>query len=388
MKRLFSALLSASLAVGLGAGFEGFSVSAAETALFYAETVNAAQGEIVEFTVSVSDNCGFYNCGILLEYDSSLSPLYDGDITPNYRVGSLITSQHVDAAINTDACKIAFSTIGTEEITDDGSLFTVFFRLPERAANGTDYPIKISVDLLSDEEFADIRGLARAADGVLTIENDEQHSQFEFYCDTIYGEAGEEVKFDVLVANNPGFSGCGLRLYYDKRLTPVTNGGRQPNLTNGPAAEGLFAMPYLTAAEYCIGFNAFGTRNAEADGTLFTARFVIPEEAQPGESFPMRLEFDYLDNAAHKDLTKTVVCQDGWIALPQNADAHSDILLGDVNVDGTVTVSDAILSSRIAVEDITVDVSTQGMVNGDYNRDGLNNSADTSLILRHIAKLD
>lgn len=62
-------------------------------------------------------------------------------------------------------------------------------------------------------------------------------------------------------------------------------------------------------------------------------------------------------------------------------------LLGDVNCDGKVTVSDAILMSRVTASDISVDVTVQGLINGDCNRDGLKNSEDTSLILKHIAHL-
>lgn len=62
-------------------------------------------------------------------------------------------------------------------------------------------------------------------------------------------------------------------------------------------------------------------------------------------------------------------------------------LLGDVNLDGKVTVSDAILASRMSVEDTTVDVTEQGRKNADCNFDGAVNSEDAVRILKYIAKI-
>lgn len=68
-------------------------------------------------------------------------------------------------------------------------------------------------------------------------------------------------------------------------------------------------------------------------------------------------------------------------------DPPTEKLLGDVNCDGVVTVSDAILMSRISQEDTTVDVNAQGLINGDANEDGVCNSADVTVILHIVAKL-
>lgn len=61
--------------------------------------------------------------------------------------------------------------------------------------------------------------------------------------------------------------------------------------------------------------------------------------------------------------------------------------LGDVNCDGKITVSDAILMSRIAANDTTADVSSQGKRNGDCNQDNAWNSLDVTLILKYVAGL-
>ncbi len=60
---------------------------------------------------------------------------------------------------------------------------------------------------------------------------------------------------------------------------------------------------------------------------------------------------------------------------------------GDVNCDGKVDVSDAVLLCRIIVEDKQAVVSSQGMINGDCNLDGKRDPDDCTMILQYIAKL-
>lgn len=60
---------------------------------------------------------------------------------------------------------------------------------------------------------------------------------------------------------------------------------------------------------------------------------------------------------------------------------------GDVNCDTKVTVSDAILLSRAAVSDTTVDISAQGIINGDVDGDNALTSADVTKVLKFVAKI-
>lgn len=62
-------------------------------------------------------------------------------------------------------------------------------------------------------------------------------------------------------------------------------------------------------------------------------------------------------------------------------------MIGDVNLDDTVDVSDAVLLARFAAEDTTAGVKEQGKRNADCNGDGNLSSDDTILILKYIAKL-
>ena len=79
--------------------------------------------------------------------------------------------------------------------------------------------------------------------------------------------------------------------------------------------------------------------------------------------------------------TTTTTTTDTTTAEPQFS------LLGDVDCDGEVSISDVILLSRYNVEDTTASVSAQGKKNGDCDHDGTLKASDVVLILKHIAKL-
>ena len=59
---------------------------------------------------------------------------------------------------------------------------------------------------------------------------------------------------------------------------------------------------------------------------------------------------------------------------------------GDLNIDGKVSVSDAILLARITAEDTTVSLPNAGKPKTDVNGDQNINSADVTALLRIVAK--
>ncbi|MCQ2416537.1 MAG: glycoside hydrolase family 9 protein [Oscillospiraceae bacterium] len=68
-------------------------------------------------------------------------------------------------------------------------------------------------------------------------------------------------------------------------------------------------------------------------------------------------------------------------------DVDSDIFLGDTTCDKTVDVADAVLLARALAEDSEAEITSQGKLNADANRDNKLTSDDVVLILQHVAKL-
>ena len=61
------------------------------------------------------------------------------------------------------------------------------------------------------------------------------------------------------------------------------------------------------------------------------------------------------------------------------------VVLGDANCDGKITVSDAIMVARVAAEDVSVKITTEGKENADVTKDGNVNTEDTVEILKYLA---
>ncbi len=61
---------------------------------------------------------------------------------------------------------------------------------------------------------------------------------------------------------------------------------------------------------------------------------------------------------------------------------------GDVNNDGKITVSDAVLLSRLSVEDVTLDLPNGGAENSDADGNGTVDAMDVVRVLHRVAKFD
>lgn len=105
--------------------------------------------------------------------------------------------------------------------------------------------------------------------------------------------------------------------------------------------------------------------------------------------------------ALWQDANGTFISLDHAVALGQNGQSLSsyygggsgtqigsdDNLYGDVDVNGEVTLADAITLTRFIAEDPQVSLSSVGKVNADVTGDDTIDSQDAVLILRYLAKL-
>ena len=71
----------------------------------------------------------------------------------------------------------------------------------------------------------------------------------------------------------------------------------------------------------------------------------------------------------------------------KNNPSSGNLVLGDVNEDKTIDVSDAVLLARLIAEDSTAKISEQGLKNADVDKNGAPGSEDVIAILKFISKL-
>ena len=61
---------------------------------------------------------------------------------------------------------------------------------------------------------------------------------------------------------------------------------------------------------------------------------------------------------------------------------------GDINIDCSIDIADAVLLARFCVEDAAANITQIGLGNADFDGDGMLTILDVTAILRKIAKLD
>ncbi len=132
--------------------------------------------------------------------------------------------------------------------------------------------------------------------------------------DEVYAEPGETVSFRVMLKNNTGYAPSGISLTYDSALTPVlTEDGKKPDLTWGDASYGLTKGGSINFDKHLIGYASSGTDNCERDGAIYTAKFVVPEDAREGTVYPLTLNVDKFLDAKTDPVAYNAV--NGWIRI-------------------------------------------------------------------------
>lgn len=105
------------------------------------------------------------------------------------------------------------------------------------------------------------------------------------------------------------------------------------------------------------------------DGTAFSDHFAIAAELY--EQFGLAAEWLCPESINEQ-------------MIGQNALA----VAGDINIDCSIDVADAVLLARFCVEDAVANITQTGLGNADYDGDGMTTILDVTAILRKIARLD
>ena len=105
------------------------------------------------------------------------------------------------------------------------------------------------------------------------------------------------------------------------------------------------------------------------DGTAFSDHFAIAAELY--EQFGLAAEWLCPESINEQ-------------MIGQNALA----VAGDINIDCSIDVADAVLLARFCVEDAAANITQTGLGNADYDGDGMTTFLDVTAILRKIARLD
>lgn len=183
--------------------------------------------------------------------------------------------------------------------------------------------------------------------------------------------AGREARVTLELKNNSGIVSLVVSVGYDKSvmtLTGVEDGGIICNPNNAPT---LTANPYKLAWE-----DDTAEENYSGNGQLTTLVFKIADDAPEGE-YVVSLSFK--DGDAYD-----VAMNDVFVSVINGSVTVANVLIGDVNGDGTVNGKDRTILSRYLAgwDGYAAQVVLAAC---DINGDGTVNGKDRTILSRHLA---
>lgn len=187
--------------------------------------------------------------------------------------------------------------------------------------------------------------------------------------------AGEEVKVNVSISENPGIIGMTLSLIYDEsimKLTKVEKGSALNEMT--------FTVPQELKSGCRFPWDAESVKPEEVtNGDILVLTFKIADNAPEGN---YDIKFSYDPGAIIDNNLNAVNAQikNGVVTVMDNI-----LLKGDFDKDGIITVADALSALRIAAK-IKAPVAEDFKI-GDMDADGNITVSDALAILRIAAKM-
>ncbi len=184
---------------------------------------------------------------------------------------------------------------------------------------------------------------------------------------------GNTVEMAVKLENNPGIASMTLKVNYDSsamQLISVTDAGKLGTSVHSDN----YASPYTLC-----WVNDTAKENFTENGTIVILKFLILDNAVVG-NYPISISYDY-DNfdIYNIDVEKVKFnTVSGSITV-------SNVLIGDVNSDGTVNNLDRLVLTRYLANWIDYPESVINMVAADMNADGVVNNLDRLILTRHLA---
>ena len=221
------------------------------------------------------------------------------------------------------------------------------------------------------------------------------------FCDKIGLEPDEargqtqRIYFSIVGDMEP-VSSMKFHIFYDTRLKIKTDGSSEPLKPGKAVSE--FTTGSAVIEEGQLAFYAYSPTDIDLqDGCLFTADFIIPENAGPGELYP--IGFSYVDdgiaydmflNTAMDDASKlqmtylfTKGLYNGYLRM-LGEKPPAVPLKGDYNNDRQITVADAVLLARFLAEQSGLtDEQVAELLNHepDYDSDGFVTVLDAAGLL-------
>lgn len=166
MKRLISLLLTAVMLIGM-IPLSTLSIFAADGAVISIQNVTATAGSTVDVTVSITGNPGIATMGMTVTFDEALTLIGAKNGEAFSDLTLTVPAQLKNGGAVTDSC--IFAWFGTDNVTDNGVILTLTFRVSADAAANRDHAISVNCDDANNDQKQ--RVSVSAVDGAVKVIN-------------------------------------------------------------------------------------------------------------------------------------------------------------------------------------------------------------------------
>lgn len=253
-------------------------------------TVTVKDGYKVNVPVTISNNSGFAGGGIVFNFNKK-------ELGFNGVTGDIVGCPVEDE--NNNSVSVTFA--GSENMEDNGIIFTLHFILPVNAKAGDVFNISGSIDTFCDEYGRNLpvkitNGAVKIDESYMTDKNvtynhvNDNETVIEIGNVMVSKEdAGKEVKVPIRIFNNPGFAWTGIRYTFDSRMT----------FSN---IERILIGNLVKSAGNVVAVTSATSSDLTVDGVFYYLNFKLPENAKSGDIYNISAEMVHLTNADAKDI--------------------------------------------------------------------------------------
>lgn len=234
-----------------------YSVTVEDVPQISSDVTSAHCGEIVSVPVYISNNKGIMGFGIEVSYDeNALTPI-------SVTAGAGFNGFFDDSISTADTNNFMVYWTGSENVSNDGIIFTIDFLVADNAYGETIIGLNYSSDDTFDEDWNDVKLVCNN----ITLNISEKDSNVtKIIADNCSVKSGEYIDIPIKIVQNKSLSASTISVGYDSSvLTPVLVVGDLATVsqTNIETCDGSLDIVIDEVAQ------------SLGDGTLLTVRFFV-----------------------------------------------------------------------------------------------------------------
>ena len=151
----------------------------------------------------------------------------------------------------------------------------------------------------------------------------------------VEAQPGEKVPVPVYVINDTGTLGLTVQFTADSRLKYQSN----------KAGDAYTGMPVWNAASFTLNWNLDAAETAKSGAVLTTLTYKVPDDAQPGDRFPVEFEVENCSTVDENGNTLTVGYFNGAIYIPDPDATTTSTTEAPVTTTTTTTTTEAVTTT-------------------------------------------